>query len=411
MNGPPDKKRSPVSSHLDAERQRVVAAGGEPSDEEAEHLLECAACRDALDASEALAGAMQQLRATPALPLSRQQAVEERLQKTVARPRRRLLVAAALAPLALAAAWLLAPWAALPPPAPPPESHAATTTEGAGRLATLQAGQDELLALEGAATFRVRPLQPGHRFRVRMGADEIEVKGTTFRLESDAAGLREIAVTEGLVEVRTRCCGVHLVGAGQRWAASAPPAGSAAPEGSAAPGSVAPEGSAAPPARSAAPGASTGAAPGASTGGAASTGAAGGSAGSAPQESADELRRRGLAAFDGGQYGPAAALLQQAAALAPQAAWSRDARTLAGVARVLTTPAAAIPGLGVGVAAFDKAAQRAAGSGDAARAAAARLGAARSSKGEGRKTRFCALLGEAGLGAAARAEATRECGR
>jgi hypothetical protein len=329
---------------------------------------------------------MRALRETPALPAERQRVVEGRLLASLATtPRRRrpwALVAAA--PLALAAVWLLMPrWARKPAPAeaPAPVSHAAAEIEAGARVEALQKGEDELLALEGAATFRVRPLPPGHRFRVRMGSDEIEVKGTTFRLHGDAAGLREITVSEGLVEVRTLCCGARPVGAGQRWVPSAEPP-RASPEAPAPPASESAPSIPMPPPSSAAPAAD-----------------------------ADEVRRRGLAAFDAGQFSQAAALLQQAAALAPEAPWSRDARTLAGAARVLAAPVGAIAGMGVGVVAFDKAAQRAAAMGDRPRAVAARLGAARSSKGEGRKDRFCALLGEGSLPASTRAEITRECGR
>jgi hypothetical protein len=374
-----------VSPHLAPDRLSALAEGEEPSEREAEHLLECASCRDVLDDSPPLADAMRALRETPALPADRQRAVEQRLVASLAAaPRRRRPWALAAVPLALAAVWLLAPrWAAkrTPVEVPAPVSHAAAEVEAGARVETLQKGEDELLMLDGAATFRVRPLPPGHRFRVRMGGDEIEVKGTTFRLHGDAAGLREISVSEGLVEVRTRCCGTRSVGAGQRWVPSAEPTwgNQEAPDPLASGSAPA----VSPPAPSAA----------------------------VSSVDVDGLRRRGLAAFDAGQFSQAAALLQQAAALAPEAPWSRDVRTLAGAARVLAAPVGAVAGMGVGVVAFDKAAQRAAAMGDGPRAAAARLGAARSSKGEGRKGRFCALLGEGSLPASARTEISRECGR
>ena len=374
-----------MSPHLDPDRLRALAEGEEPSEREAEHLLECAPCRDALEDSPPLAEAMRVLRETPALPADRQRAVEQRLVASLTTaPRRRHPWALAAVPLALAALWLLAPrWAAklAPVKAPAPVSHAAAEVEAGARVETLQKGKDELLTLDGVATFRVRPLPPRHRFRVRMGDDEIEVKGTTFRLHGDAAGLREISVSEGLVEVRTRCCGTRSVGAGQRWVPLVEPPRTSHEAPDPPPSASAP--SVPPPAPSSA----------------------------VPTPDADGARRRGLAAFDAGQFSQAAALLQQAAALAPEAPWSRDVRTLAGAARVLAAPVGAIAGMGVGVVAFDKAAQRASAMGDEPRAAAARLGAARSSKGEGRKGRFCALLGEGSLPASARAEIARECGR
>ncbi|MCU0655634.1 MAG: FecR family protein [Polyangiaceae bacterium] len=357
-----------MSDHLQPARLDAIAGGDAPSDDEAEHLLECPSCQGVIDASLGLPQLSAQLR-SPALPPV-DPGAPLRAFHALPRPRLRLASAAALA--ALAAAWALWPRAA---------PFAVEPAPGA-LVENIHTGDDRVLSLRGEATFRVQKLPAGHRFRVRSQADEVEVKGTVFLVEGGDGGVKRVEVQEGAVEVRTACCGTHLVPAGGRWvrpqlteAPAEAPAPTAAPSASAAQASA--SGSAAPP--------------------------------RAPGEPAEELLRRGLAAFDAGNFAQASAALARASALEPHAPWARDARTLAGAARVMSAPVSGVAGLGVGAASFDKAAQRAASAGDGARAAAARLGAARASQGEARRRRYCALRGDPALPSSASAEVAREC--
>lgn len=360
-----------MTQHLSPERLRSLLEG-DPSDDEASHLLECAACRRAVEGDDLLAA----LGDVPGLNPLAEARVERRLLAALPSRRARAWQLGGVAAVALAAAT----WAVWPRSSPPPAatSHATIEVAEGSRVEPLTQSSDELLELEGEAFFRVRHLPQGHRFRVRVRADEIEVKGTAFRLKSDAEGLTSVEVTEGAVEVRSVCCGTHLIAAGQTWLRPAPTALQAPP--APAPSAPAPS----PPALSHT---------------------------ISPGEPAIDLMKRGMASFDAGQFSLAASQLDQATALDPRASWARDARVLAGAARAMSAPVEAVANLSVGVASLDKAAQQAARRGDARRASAAALGAARQSKGEQRSSRFCALQNDTSLAASARAEASRECSK
>lgn len=63
---------------------------------------------------------------------------------------------------------------------------------------------DELVRLrDGVIDVDVEPLAPGERFRVVIGADEIEVHGTSFEVVAAADRLVAVHVVHGRVEVRT----------------------------------------------------------------------------------------------------------------------------------------------------------------------------------------------------------------
>ena len=62
---------------------------------------------------------------------------------------------------------------------------------------------DEVVRLyDGTIDVAVTPLGSGERFRVVVGASEIEVRGTAFRVVARAGELLSVTVTRGTVEVR-----------------------------------------------------------------------------------------------------------------------------------------------------------------------------------------------------------------
>lgn len=75
---------------------------------------------------------------------------------------------------------------------------------------------DEIVKLhDGTIDLDVDPLQPHERFRVVVGASEIEVRGTAFSVTADHDHLLEVHVTHGRVEVRPiGDAAVTLVGGG-----------------------------------------------------------------------------------------------------------------------------------------------------------------------------------------------------
>lgn len=401
-----------MSPHLAPDRLVALARGLDPDDAEAEHLLDCPDCARVVEAgaeagngsaneaanananvNEAGAGAaLSRNLHTLSLPdpamLAR---VEQRLVGELATRRRRFWqrrgVAVTLV-VAAAAVWMF--WLR-PHPDATLASHATVVSES-GQVTAVTRGDDEVLALRGEATFAVTKLPPGHRFRVRVGDDEVEVRGTRFRVRTGERGIDEVTVSEGVVEVRPAAGAAVAVRAGESWARP-----------SSTPGALVSSSvpSVAPSAPSSAPEALPSSVP--------SSSASPGPGRPASAEPPIEQMQRGMSAFDAGSYAAASSLLDRAVAAEPGASWSRDARVLAGAARVMLASPDRIPSLGVGVAAFDAAAQRASRTGDSARASAARLGAARASSGDARRKRYCAL--QSGGPSGARAEIDRECRR
>lgn len=368
-------------SHLDPERLRSIAGGADPTDEEATHLLDCAKCGQTIDQASELDVALERLGAYSE-PI-REQLVLDRVLVADRSARRRANVVrfvAAAGALAAACALFVA-WRATRP-------LSATVDAGPGaKIVRAIIAGDEVVELEGSASFQVPKLPVGRRFKVRAVKDELEVKGTAFRVDTEPSGFRSVAVDSGVVEVRPQCCAAVTLRAGDVWVRPTSPA-------------VVPVAAPLPPAVVDAPSAN----PVAPSGAPATTAPTGSVA-----PSGSELLTQGTAAYDGGRYAAAAPLLSRAVAADPTASWARDARVLAGAAQVLAAAPAAIPGLGVSVASFDAAAQKASASGDAGRAKAAAVGAARRSAGDGARRRWCALASDGALPPLFRDEATRGC--
>jgi FecR protein len=380
-----------TAGHLPEGRLAALRAGEPPGDDEAEHLLDCHACSLALEGDDQLERSLGAARRIePAIwGEDRLRAGQARLTGTLTRRKVIRLAAPAFAgALAAAAAWaFLQRPPATNPSTGPALAEVEKQPDAAVELA--QSGPDEVVQVSrGQAGFKVRKLRPAERFRVRCGHDEVEVHGTKFTVRGGDKGFASVEVSEGAVELRTECCGTRQLRAGDSWTR---PEIAATPSTPPAPTDTTP----ASPTEPAAPG------PKATT------------SGRHPHEAeptADALRQRALEAYDGGNYAVAARSFEAAAQKAPDAPWAPDARTLAGAARVLQSPPGSIASLSVGVASLDAAAQRAARAGDSARAAAARVAAARRSSGEGARKRWCALKHDALVSADVRGEATRHCG-
>ncbi len=80
---------------------------------------------------------------------------------------------------------------------------------------------DEIVRLrDGTIDVDIDPLFPGERFRVIIGTDEVEVRGTSFEVVAEADRLRSVHVVHGRVEVRHAGIRVAVLTAGQGWTAA-----------------------------------------------------------------------------------------------------------------------------------------------------------------------------------------------
>jgi ferric-dicitrate binding protein FerR (iron transport regulator) len=81
-------------------------------------------------------------------------------------------------------------------------------------------GTLELVTLAGGALdITVRPLGPEERFVVRTGDAEVEVRGTSFRVEAENSQIRRVSVSEGKVSVRHQGMTATIT-AGGSWEAA-----------------------------------------------------------------------------------------------------------------------------------------------------------------------------------------------
>lgn len=102
----------------------------------------------------------------------------------------------------------------------------------------LRLGPDAVFILRrGRAEFAVPSLAAGQRYRVMVGGDVVEVRGTRFELAASASGLQQVRVREGRVLVRLAGKVVAELGSGEEWnrPGRAQAARSAAPTGAAEP--------------------------------------------------------------------------------------------------------------------------------------------------------------------------------
>jgi TolA-binding protein len=87
---------------------------------------------------------------------------------------------------------------------------------------TLQPGPNEVYELvQGLAEFKVRHLAAQQRYRVLVGDDQVEVRGTRFQVLARQRHLESVRVFEGRVQVTTAGRSLTL-DAGQRWVSELP---------------------------------------------------------------------------------------------------------------------------------------------------------------------------------------------
>jgi len=150
---------------------------------------------------------------------------------------------AALAAVAIAA-WRIPRASRGGPSAAATESHAyhGTVHPRPGALFAREGSAwDEIVRLrEGVATFDVEPLLRGERFRVITGDGEVEVRGTSFRVEVAGDRLRAVHVERGRVEVRAQGRRAVVLGPGDDWKSARTLAGAVAGSGNAVPSAPSP---------------------------------------------------------------------------------------------------------------------------------------------------------------------------
>ncbi|HEX4511319.1 MAG TPA: FecR domain-containing protein, partial [Burkholderiaceae bacterium] len=183
----------------------------------------CDACRARWDR---LAQAVRIARALPAnIPSQahREQIRVELLARAEAswrRPARMPVTKVALAAAAvvtLAAGLAVLRMRATPQPL---RSHVTIHGQLAAKYAIATAPPDETVRLhDGAITLDVEPLRPQERFRVLVGDDEVEVRGTSFEVIAAAERLVSVSVTRGHVDVRPHGGSTTSLGPGQSWVA------------------------------------------------------------------------------------------------------------------------------------------------------------------------------------------------
>jgi TolA-binding protein len=125
-----------------------------------------------------------------------------------------------LLPLALAAG--LATWLMIPPRQltfpPAPLTHGTVFAVDNARYEHNTNNGDEVVQLhDGVIRVVVSPLVLGERFRVLVGASEVEVRGTDFTVAAYQEQLLSVQVSSGRVEVRPTHLTTTVLTAGQRF--------------------------------------------------------------------------------------------------------------------------------------------------------------------------------------------------
>ena len=200
------------------ELSRALSVGADA--ELTAHLASCAACRAEWDGFTA---AIEHARGLPAaIPAAAHRehirtallAASER-DAAVRRPVRWVLPVVALA---AAAAVVLHLVRSAPSTEPTPIVARGVVHPHPGATFVVSAPPDEIVALhDGTIDVHVEPLGPGQRFRVIVGHDEVEVRGTAFEVVAQHDHLIRVQVVHGRVEVRRAGEAAMLLGAGEQW--------------------------------------------------------------------------------------------------------------------------------------------------------------------------------------------------
>ena len=187
-------------------------------------LASCEACRARW---QGIARAVRIARALPVdlpSPARREEVRAELLARASASrwaPAERPLARVALpavAAVVLVGALVLVRTAARPRPT---RSHVTVHGQHAHRYEAATAPPDETLRLhDGTIGLDVEPLRPHESFRVLVGDDEVEVRGTSFEVTAASDRLVAVSVSRGHVDVRPRRGAAALLGPGQSWTAA-----------------------------------------------------------------------------------------------------------------------------------------------------------------------------------------------
>jgi TolA-binding protein len=190
-----------------------------------EHRLQCAACRQFVEQVEQTRQVFDSLPDAP-LEAERVDAIrfnvmaEARKHAGAAAHGRHRPLQAPLLAAALVAAVLLAllSWPSREDGTGPRPPLAQVELRPGAEGAVEQSAPDEVYRLvHGRAAFRVRKLADGRRFRVVVGADSVEVRGTRFEVEASGGKLESVEVVEGRVVVRLEGKLAADLGAAERW--------------------------------------------------------------------------------------------------------------------------------------------------------------------------------------------------
>jgi hypothetical protein len=232
---------APTNHPSSLDLSRALAEGGDPGIDA--HLAGCDACAEEWAAFRRVDGLARELAVSPP-PAAR---VDERLTAILAtvgarttpaatshrRPARwapRLAVVAT--PLALAAAILLwvrgsasdgvlvrptRPAMAVAPASAPTFRGSIAPRPGARFERVASAPRERVRLHDGAIAIDVAPLRAGESFHVEVGADEVDVHGTSFEVAASTEVLRSVVVFEGVVEVRPAGLAAVVLHAGERW--------------------------------------------------------------------------------------------------------------------------------------------------------------------------------------------------
>ena len=206
-------------SELDLDR--AYSIGDDP--EITAHVESCDACRSWWADTTAAIELARELPSEMPSAHDREELRTSLLATNPRRPdaRRRAWVMPALALAAAAAVLAIATRPGAPTAPSTVELHPrrGTVHGHAGAQYALAANPpDEIVRLrDGTIDVDVDPLHAGERFRVIVGADEIEVRGTSFEVIAGSDHLVSVRVAHGRVEVRHVGSPPAILTAGQAW--------------------------------------------------------------------------------------------------------------------------------------------------------------------------------------------------
>jgi TolA-binding protein len=194
------------------------------------HVASCNDCAREVRELAQLESVLGALAPTPLSPLEERRMRAELLRKahahSIARaPARRFvwLAAAGLFVLALLALGLRG-WRTLPASFEARPVFELRPLAGA-RMHDATKGASARVVLEaGSVAAHVQHLQAGQRFVMNLPDGELEVLGTRFFVQVDGGITRRVVVTEGVVALRLRDLGEHVVAAGESWTRPQPEA-------------------------------------------------------------------------------------------------------------------------------------------------------------------------------------------